>query len=186
MGKIYRKLILAVTVIIVCEALSACSGDTVEYIDRESETVQQESFEIKETDDIYNMHTIYYVHRDRRSMYWLVEERTYKEMIRPEDMIRTLIEENYVASDMELLDFWMEGAIAYVDLSNVETDKNGYGYGDLGLCINLYTIVNNLCINEEFGIKGVRFLDNHVMKPTLGELLDNEEPFECTFELQRV
>jgi len=136
-----------------------------------------------ESDDDQTTIMIKYAYPDRQNMYWVIEEREYDKMISPVEVISMLKEDGYLPQDMEILNFWLNGTTAYIDLSNVEQDGDGNYRGDGQLQIYLWTIINSLCINDMFRIENVYFLVDHDMNPSLGALDTTLQPFKNNLEL---
>ena len=146
------------------------------------EKTDNESY-LSESDHDRTTIMIKYAYPDRQNMYWVIEEREYDQMISPVEVISMLKEDGYLPQDMEILNFWLNGTTAYIDLSNVEQDSDGNYRGDGQLQIYLWTIINSLCINDMFRIENVYFLVDHDMNPSLGVLDTTLQPFKNNLEL---
>lgn len=95
---------------------------------------------------------------DHNLSYWLIEEK--KMNINNLELIVNEIikdEKNKIPKNTKLLNISVKNGIAFVDLSK---DFESFEIGDVCLSLNIYCIVNVLCLNEQLHITGVRFLQD--------------------------
>jgi hypothetical protein len=99
---------------------------------------------------------IKFFYPDKELLYWLIDEKKMnsKEL---ESILNELIksEKNRIPKNTKLLSINVKDGTAFVDLSK---DFEDFKLGDTALLVNVYSIVNLLCLNEQFNITGVKFL----------------------------
>lgn len=111
---------------------------------------------------------------DKNVEYWLIKETPTVSSI--EELINKLIKDKdlMIPNETKLNNLYIDNGTLYLDFNEKFLHNNGDYLADKVVIINVYSIVNTVCLNTNFSIQDVAFLINGERERMIGPLINYE------------
>lgn len=185
-----KKLSLVMVFMLIFMMGCANSAKTAIKDDNTNSTVKQEVLDMENAKDktilkskVANKKFVKFFYPDKENMYWLIKEKEV-ETLDLVDIVDMIIkdENNGIPKEAKTLSVDIKDRIAYVNLSK---DFLTYNLGHGGQYSNVASIINTLCLNDQFNIDKVKFLIDGNNVELIGPIY-NSEPFSPTVKLTQI